>query len=629
MDAGKTTTTEQMLYLADSIRTLGRVDDGTTQLDSLQVERERGISVRMAATVLPWKGCQINLVDTPGHTDFVAEVERAFRVLDGAVLIISAAEGVQAHTETLWHALRALRLPTLLFINKLDRFGADPSRVLAQIRTRLTDRAVPIQALPPAEQAFQGVTRLPDALLLEQLAELDDTSLGHYLEGSEGIARGRLAELTRGCTAFPVLYGASLKGIGMAELLDAALELLPPPPDCANGAPAGVVFKVERDPVMGRLAYIRLYSGTLRARDRVLVAGRSEPGRAATIRKMHAKHLLDVGALTAGDIGVISGLGQIRAGDVLGDPALVPPALRMAVPVLRVRLRPGQPEALPRLLGALEELTGEDPQLAFQWLPDLRELNVTVMGPVQVEILQSLLRERFGLTARFDPPSVIYRETPVGTGIGQAKLQLKGLADLSFQVEPGPPGSGLQLANRVLHDQLYPQFAEEALRTAAQTLQQGLVGWQVTDAVLSLTAGDYCPITSTLGCFTGVAPMAAMSALAESKTRLLEPTYAFRISIPAESGGKIMGELVRMRGTLDTPVAAGDRLLLEGTLPVATSLSFPARLSGLTSGRGLLTLQPGEYQPAPESVQAERPRAGVNPLDRSRYLLSLRGALTD
>lgn len=280
-------------------------------------------------------------------------------------------EGVQAHTETLWHALRALRIPTLLFVNKLDRFGADPGRVLAQIRARLTDRYVPLQALPPAEQAFQAITPLSDALLMEQLAELgDDAALAACLEGRAGCARRRLAALTRECQAFPVLYGASMKGIGIAHLLDAAVDLP---------------------------------------------------------------------ALTAGDIAVVSGLGQIRAGDVLGDPARVPPGLRLAVPVLQVRVRPGQPQELPRLLAALDELTDEDPQLQVQWLADLRELHVTVMGRVQVEILESLLRERFKLAARFDPPSVIYRETPVGTGSGQARLWLKGKADVSFRLEPGPP----------------------------------------------------------------------------------------------------------------------------------------------------------------------------------------------
>ncbi|HYF81170.1 MAG TPA: GTP-binding protein, partial [Symbiobacteriaceae bacterium] len=287
VDAGKTTTTEQMLYLSGRIRTPGRVDDGTAQTDYLEVERQRGITVRTAATALPWKGCNINLVDTPGHTDFVAEVERSLRVLDGAVLIISAAEGVQAHTETLWHALRTRRVPTLVFINKVDRFGASPERVLGQVRRMLTERAVPVQALPATEHDFHGVAPMDEAALLEALADWDDVALERYAGGGSPAtaaatapanwALGRLAELTRACEAVPVLFGSSLKGLGVAELLDAILGLLPGPAPLASPEPAGVIFKVEADPVMGRVAYARIFAGTVPARGSIRLNGRPEP----------------------------------------------------------------------------------------------------------------------------------------------------------------------------------------------------------------------------------------------------------------------------------------------------------------------------------------------------------------
>ncbi|HYG58305.1 MAG TPA: translation factor GTPase family protein, partial [Symbiobacteriaceae bacterium] len=489
VDAGKTTTTEQMLYRSGSIRSIGRVDNGTTQTDYLQVERERGISVRAAATVLPWAGCQINLVDTPGHTDFVAEVERSLRILDGAVLVISAAEGVQAHTETLWHALRALSVPTLLFINKLDRLGADPGRVLEEIRTRLTERAVPVQALPPVEHDFNGVSALPEADLLAQLAELDDAALERYVadEPTEaGWAGARLAQLCHAGQAFPVLFGSALRGLGIAELLDAVVAYLPPP-HVQEGAPlSALVFKVERDPVMGRLAYVRLYGGSLGTRDAVLLPGQAEPVRVVQIRQMHGRHHTTVAGLSAGDIGVICGLGEVRAGDVIGDPTLVPPLHRMAVPVLRVRVHPRQARDLPALQAALQEMADEDPHLEVQWQPETRELHVAMMGLVQVEIVETVLQERFGVGAWFDPPRVIYRETPVGTGEGEITFTQGGWCYLKFRIEPGEPGSGVQFIGHVLHDRLYPQFVAEVARTVPKVLRQGRMGWQVTDVRVHL-----------------------------------------------------------------------------------------------------------------------------------------------
>lgn len=632
VDAGKTTTTEQMLYHAGRIRTAGRVDDGTTQTDYLDVERQRGISVRMAATVLPWKGCEINLVDTPGHTDFVSEVERSLQVLDGVVLVISAAEGVQSHTETLWHALRSRGVPTLLYINKVDRWGADPARVFRQIQSTLTDRAIPIQALPPTERDCRCVTGLPPQELLGRLAELDDDALERYLGDGQldpAWLQQRLAQLTSAGQAFPVLFGSSLRGVGIPELLDAVVALLPPPV-ISSATVSGVVFKVERDPAMGRLAYVRLYGGTLHPRDAVLVAGRAEPARIVQIRKMYARHQVDAAVFPAGDIGVLCGLGAVRAGDTLGDPAGVPPLYRMAQPVLRVRVWPLQTQALPRLLAALQELSDEDPHLEVQWQPEVRELNLTVMGPIQVEIIQSLLTARFGIHARFDPPTVIYRETPVGTGEGEVTYVSPigpGYARVQLRVEPGAPGSGLSFTNRVRHDDLYPQFAAEVERTVPQVLQQGLWGWLVTDLHVSLIGGAFDSIVTTVGDYTHATPMALMSALSAAGVRLLEPVYHFRLSLPADCSGRVMAELLQMRSLLEPPNAEGDRLHLTGTVPVATFLGFPARLSGLTAGRGALSVHPAGYQPAPPAAHAERPRTGIDPLDRPRYLLALRGAL--
>lgn len=615
VDAGKTTTTEQMLYLAGRIRTPGSVDAGTTQTDWLDVERERGISVRMATTVLTWRQTEINLVDTPGHVDFVAEVERSLQVLDGAVLIISAAEGVQAHTETIWHALRQRRIPTVIFLNKIDRIGADVEAVMAEIREVLTDRALSLQG----------------ADLADRLAEFDEPTLERFVETGavdDEFLRERLIVLSRAGEAFPVLTGVAMKGLGVRELMDAIVDYLPPPPAEAE-ALSGVVFKLERDPVMGRVAYVRLFGGRLRNRDSVFNASQGHEAKVSQIRKMYARHHEDVGALAGGEIAALCGLGGVRVGDVLGDPAGVPALQRLAMPVLSLQVHPENPADYPKLVQALQELTDEDPLLDLQWSSEVRELRVKVMGAIQIEVLGALLRSRYGLGARFDPPSVIYRETPttLGEGFVAYTMPKPCWAILRFLIEPGERGSGLVYKSVVNANRLLPSYQREVEKRVPEALSQGLLGWQVTDLKVTLIDGEHHIYhTHPLDWFVAT-PMGIMDGLANTGTTLLEPIYGFRLSVPEEMAGRTLGDLMQMRAEFDAPVVANGRFTVEGTMPVATSLDYPIRLANATSGRGLLSSRFAGYQPAPPGFEATRERIGVDPRDRAKYILSVRGAL--
>jgi ribosomal protection tetracycline resistance protein len=548
------------------------------------------------------------------------------------VLIISAPEGVQAHTELIWQALRAQKIPTLFFANKMDRAGADADGVTAAIAT-LTDRAVLLQEPRGAVDMFAGVQPRDHQYLVDRLASLDLAVLERYVETGDvtpDYLHERLRSAVAACEAFPVLFGSAKLGIGMSELLDGVADYLPAPPHAAvDHAPAGVVFKLDHDAVMGRVAYVRLFGGRVRARDLVHNATQGHDRKVTQIRKMYARVHEELSEFAAGDIAAVCGLGQVRAGDVLGDPASVPHAPQVAMPLLSVRVRPIQPGDFPRLLEALQQLSDEDPLLDLQWIPEVRELHIKVMGTVQVEILQNMLHSRFHLDALFDPPTVIYRETPARAGEGYEAYTMPKpcWAILRFLIEPGPRGSGLAYGGHVPANRLLPAYQREVERRVPEALKQGLLGWQVTDLRVTLIDGEHHLVHTHPLDWSIATPMAIMNGLANTGTILLEPLYQFRLTVPEECSGKVLGDLLRMRATISTQTFGGTRSLIEGSLPVATSLDYPAHLGMVTGGRGVLTTRYGGYQPAPTDVHATRDRIGVNPLDRAKFILAMRGAL--
>ncbi|AFH63940.1 GTP-binding protein [Paenibacillus caseinilyticus] len=649
VDAGKTTTTEQMLYRSGRIRTPGSVDDGTAQTDWMDVERERGISVRAAVTRYGWKGTDVNLVDTPGHVDFLSEVERSLRVMDGAVLVVSAVEGVQAQTEVVWQALRALGIPTLIYINKLDRVGADGLRTLEEVRRTLSPLAVPVQAPRGAEERFAGsadllgiteaegeaeggVTPYLD-LLAEAAAELEEALLQRYLEEG-GLSPSEMRPVITGAARrgelFPVLFGASARGIGIAELLDAVGELLPPPASPADEGLSGVVFKLDKDPAMGRIAYVRLYSGTLRNRDTVNNHTRGLQEKVTQIRRIEGQRTEDMGVLTAGDIAAVYGLGRARIGDILGVPDHVPGVQPLAVPLLTVQVHWESEAAYPAVVAAFQELADEDPLLDLQWIPENRELHVRVMGPIQMEVLTHLLHSRFGQRVTFGPPSVIYKETPASAGEGFVAYTMPKpcWAVLRFFIEPGERGSGLRYRSLAREERLLESYQNEVARRVPEALLQGLYGWEVTDLSVTLLEGEHHVWHTHPLDFVVATPMGIMDGLATTGTKLLEPLLRFRLSAPEEAAGRLLHELAEMRAVYETSVGQGGRMEMEGLLPVATSLDFPSRLGSLTKGRGVLSTSFAGYQEAPPDVRAERPRRGVNPLDQAKYILAVRSALS-
>ncbi|MGN7355938.1 GTP-binding protein [Paenibacillus sp. SAF-054] len=645
VDAGKTTTTEHMLYESGAIRALGSVDQGTAQTDSLEVERERGISVRSAATCLVWKGISFNLVDTPGHVDFLSEVERSMRVMDGAILVISAPDGVQSQTETVWHALRTMRIPTLIYVNKMDRVGVSVPGFMQDIQRLLSSQIVPVQSPIGEGEEFRGIVPIWDIdadregwgmtrnLVIETMADLDDELLVRIIEGEEPSTlelQQLLTKLSRQGDAFPVCFGSSQRGIGIRELLDAAIDYLPAPSGEMSEDLSGIVFKIERDKLMGRTAFVRLYHGSLKNRDAVTNLTLGVQEKVTQIRKMNGQKFNDIGQLQSGDIAAVYGLSQSRIGDILGSSVGIPPAPSLAVPLLTVQVQATDEARYQDLVEALQELTEEDPLLGLQWLQSERELHVKVMGTIQLEILSSLLLTRFGLQASFGQPSVIYKETPARSGEGFIAYTMPKpcWAILRFAIEPLPRGSGLEYHSNVRSEDLLTSYQNEVQRRVPEALQQGLRGWEVTDLKVTLTYGEHHVWHTHPLDFVVATPMGIMNGLASTGTTLLEPMLRFRITASEEFGGKILSDLVQMRAEFEPPSIMHGRCTIEGIIPAATSLEYPVKLRSMTSGKGIMASSFSGYQECPADVQAERKRHGVSPLDQSKYILSVRSALS-
>lgn len=624
VDAGKTTLTEQLLFRSGALRQAGSVDRGTAQTDYMPVEQARGISVRAAATVLKWQDTEINLIDTPGHIDFAAEVERSLAVLDAAVLCISAVEGVQAQTEQYCEALQRQGIPLFVFINKIDRVGADTAAVCHSLEEEL------------------GLTLLdaadPDSWL-EILAESDEELADAWLLGEE-VSKGRVAGALREQTAarliVPWLAGSALQGKGIEELLDLVVLASPLAGGDPEGPLAAYVYKVEHDPKLGRIAHIRLYSGTLRNRMSINNKRTGSSYKAVQIRKPSGRRTQDTGFLEAGDIAAAAGFADVIAGDRLGEQSLVPQSPAIAVALLRVRADLQGSQDYTPLVAACQMLAAEDPKLSIIWEPSIRELLLHVTGKIQIEILTEELSRRFGLDVQLTEPEVIYKETPSGIaeGFDAYTMPKPCWAVTRFRVEPLPLGSGVRYESIVPDTKIHYRYQGQVAQTVPLVLRQGSHGWEVTDIAVTLIDGEDHPIHTHPLDFATVTPIALRRALLNSKTILLEPLWRFRLLVPENAVGKMISEIINMRGTLDAippeeedSEISGRRRLLTGTVPAATSLDFPVFVAQRTSGRGILTLRFAGYQPAPVGEQHNTPYRGIDPLDRDRYILYIRGAI--
>ena len=625
VDAGKTTLTEQMLLLGGAIRQAGSVDQGTAHTDSLPVEQRRGISVRSACVRLCWRDCEIQLIDTPGHVDFSAEIERALWALDGAVLVVSGADGVQPQTELLFHALREQGLPALLFVNKLDQPQADFDRTLRDIRRLLTDSAVPLKA--------------QDAMT-EAVCALDDGLMERYLSG-EAIGdqeiRAALRRLTHEGKAWPVLGGSAMTGDGVAALLDAVVGFLPPPRP-VDGL-CGVVFSLTRDKTLGRGLWVRLWGGEMRNRDTIALPGRVDPltGEAAVteqkITQIRTVDGADRGVLRAGEIGLVYGLSGAKVGQALGRAELLPRHVRagqLRTPLVRVQVTPENPEDMERLREACDELSAEDPLLEARYVRRVGEEHLRVMGTIQLEILEETLRTRFGLRVKFSPPAVIYRETIAKAAYGVAHYTMPKpcWAVLRFLIEPGERGSGVQFVSRVPVRDIMERYQHQVQQALPLALRQGRLGWEVTDVRITLAGGNHHLVHTHPLDFILATPWGIQDALRNGGSVLLEPVLEAKFLLPPECLGRVMSDTALMRGEVVHTENKGERVQLTCLLPAADSMNYPSELAALSGGRGAMSVQLHSWRPCPLEQGATAPRLGIDPLDTAQYILAARSALS-
>jgi ribosomal protection tetracycline resistance protein len=612
VDAGKTTLTERLLFEAGVTTHIGRVDHGDTITDADALERRRGITIRSAVvtfTVPAVDGAdtKINLIDTPGHS----EVERALGVLDGAVLVVSAVEGVQAQTRVLIRILERLRIPFLVFANKIDRTGAGFGSTMAALRGTLAGDAVAItEPIGVGSRAAGVATRSGPAFLeelVERLSECDERLLRRYVETnrppSKNEVRASLVEQTRSGRMHPVLFGSALGGVGVSDVINAVTAYLP----AAAGDPAKAlhasVFKIVRDVVGNKVAYVRLHDGALTARDQVVVQHRTSTGtieeRWARVNHVatfeHGPDPIDAGA-HADDIATIRGVADIAIGDQLGHWDPTRSARLFPSPGLESVVEARHPEQRSALFQALQQLSEQDPLIDARLDGIDQEITVSVYGEIQKEIIAARLEVEYGVKAAFLPTRTVHVERVAGTAEAFEQTS-SGNAQVGLRLEPGPAGSGVEYVMGVERGYLLPSFHVAIEETLSTMLKEGLFGWRITDCRVTLIHGRYHAATPSAGEFRRLTTTVFCRALRQAGTTVCAPVSSFELEIPADNLPSVLAKLLAAGATPEIAGIDISRSRVTGTMPTEQIDVFEQRLPGNTSGQGVLFSEPAGYEP--------------------------------
>ncbi|MFR9776381.1 GTP-binding protein [Micromonospora sp. MS34] len=652
VDAGKTSLTERLLHTAGVIDEPGSVDAGSTRTDTMALERQRGITIRSAVVAFTVAGITVNLIDTPGHPDFIAEVERVLGVLDGAVLVVSAVEGVQAQTRVLARTLHRLGIPTLLFVNKVDRYGADPDAVLRQIADRLTPDVVAlgrvVAAGTPAARWLPAAPQDPDhtTRLVDLLTAHDDALLTTYVRDECAVTatrlRAALAAQTARARVHPVHAGSAITGAGVDDLLTGIAELLPATEGDDTAPLSGTVFKVERGPAGEKIAYARIFAGIVRVRDRIRYRGGHE-AKVTAIAVFADGDAVARDAVGAGRIARLHGLTDVRVGDHLGTPPARPAGRHhFSPPTLETVVVPDRPADRPAMHAALTQLAEQDPLINLRQ-DDLRqEIAVSLYGEVQKEVIQATLADEYGVPVTFRETTTVCVERVIGVGaavewIGKDPNPFLGTVGL--RIEPAPVGSGIEFRLGIELGSMPMAFLKAVEETVRETLRQGLHGWAVLDCLVTLTHGGYWArqshahgvfdksMSSTAGDFRNLTPLVLMTALRRAGTRVHEPVHRFHLDLPADLLGTVLPVLATLDAVPRSATLRGGSYLLDGDVPAGQVHALEQRLPALTRGEGTLESEFDHHRPVRGPVPS-RPRWDHDPLHRKEYLLAVARRVT-
>ncbi|KFC61347.1 Elongation factor G [Devosia sp. LC5] len=632
VDAGKTSLTERLLFNAGVIGTLGSVDSGNTQTDSLALERQRGITIRAAVVSFMLGETSVNLIDTPGHPDFIAEVERVLELLDAAVVVVSAVEGVQAQTRVLVRALRRLGVPMVFFINKVDRVGAQYERVIAEIAQQLPVRPIAMSGVFEAGSKAAQVQGCDlwhaNSGLCETLAENDDALLSDYVMAPHLVTAAQLKHVLAGQVANglvqPAFAGSATTGIGVPALSEAIESLLPARLPDADGAVAGKIFKIERGWGGEKLAYLALHAGIVHTRDLINLPDSAE--RVTGIELFEHGQVRTVPSLQAGQIGRISGLKTARIGDAIGKGIPGGGRAYFAPPTLETRVLPRRPADSAALWLALGQLAEQDPLINLRRNEDANEVFVSLYGEVQKEVIQASLLADFGLEASFAESTVICVERPTGTAEG-LEIMFKEpnpyIATVGLRIEPRPAGAGNSFALEVDPGHMPASFYRAVEEGVSETLRQGRFGWQVVDCHVAVIAARHREPASVAADFRQLTPLVLAAALSAAQNQVCEPINRFHLEAPVGALSALLTLLARAGAAVAETVIAEGIVRATGTIAAAQLQSVQQQLPGLTSGAGVLEASFDHYAPVHGTPPA-RPRSGADPFNRTEYLLRVR-----
>ena len=668
IDAGKTTTTERILYYTGRTHKLGEVHEGTATMDWMEQEQERGITITSAATTCEWRDIQINIIDTPGHVDFTAEVERSLRVLDGAVAVFDAVAGVQPQSETVWRQADKYSVPRICFINKMDRVGADFFHSVETIVTRLKCKPVVIQLPVGAEDQFKGVVDLvgmkamvwrdetlgaefdlveiPAELaetakeyrekMIEAVAEHDDHLFEKFIEGhpiSNEEIRAGIRKATIGLKVFPVICGSAFKNKGVQTMLDAVVDYLPSPVDvppvegvdvdhpekvltrkASDSEPfSALVFKIMTDPYVGQLAFFRVYSGTLKSGDSVFNVAKSRKERIGRLLRMHANKREEIQEILAGDICAAVGLKTVATGDTIcdADHPIVLESIEFPTPVIQLAVEPKTKADQEKMGLAIQKLAQEDPTFRVNTDPETGQTILSGMGELHLEIIVDRMMREFGVGANVGKPQVAYRETirKNAEAEGRHVRQTGGRGQyghVKIRVEPLPQGTGFEFVNDVYGGTVPKEYINPTEVGIKEALEGGiLAGFPMSDLKVTLYDGSYHEVDSSEIAFKIAGSLAIKEAAKRAKPVLLEPIMAVEVVVPEEYMGDVIGDLNSRRGRIEGMELRGTTQIIKSSVPLAEMFGYATELRSRTQGRGSFTMHFGKYEEVPSAISEE------------------------